>query len=86
MTVRDEREDYRRAYVAEYEAYRAHGLDERAAGVSQVLKESFGHNVEPVVEPVAEPVLERADVEAAPETAVPRKPGRPRKPVQDPES
>lgn len=86
MSYRDEAADYTAALIDEFDSYIRANRTEDAAQVAAVLRER-GVEVEAAKETaVGSPSLERADVEAAPETAVPRKPGRPRKPVEDPES
>lgn len=75
MAIRDEAQDFLNAYRAEYEAYAAAGLTDRAAAVADVLA-SLGH---PVSAPV-EFAVETAPLETATDTPVPpRRRGRPRK-------
>ena len=81
MTVRDEAADYRRAYQAEYEAYKANGLEERAAAVAEVLR-GFDRP-EPLM--VKETVVEERLPERAVEEA-PKRRGRPPKAAQPSES
>lgn len=72
--TRDIEGDYRRAYIAEYEAYTAAGRTKDAAAIARLLKDHYGHDVKGS--------KERAD-EAAPEQAVeeaPQKRGRPKLP------
>ncbi len=88
MSDRDEAADYKAALLDEYDSYTRAGRTEEAALVAAVLRKRHGHGHEaegrPAEETVVEsPPLERADIEPAPETAVPRKPGRPRKPIED---
>ncbi len=75
MSVRDEAADFKAAYLAEYAAYRAVGLDDRAEAVAAVLR-TLGHDVKQATKEaaVAEPAPERA-VEEPPR----RRPGRPKK-------
>lgn len=83
MTARDEAADYRRAYLAEYEAYKANCLGERAAAVADVLRSLGCDPDKPVV------VKESAQGEPLPERAVeeaPKRRGRPHKTVAEPES
>ena len=74
--VRNEAEDYLRAYRAEYEAYRAAGLEERAAAVAAVLR-NLGDNIEPVAP--RETVVDHSPVERAVEEPAVRRRGRPPK-------
>lgn len=85
MSDRDEAADYTAALIDEFESYTRANRTEDAALVAAALRDR-GHEVEaqPLKKAPAEsPPLERADIEPAPETAVPRKPGRPRKPTED---
>lgn len=74
--IRDVDADYRTAYIAEYESYKRAGLDEQAENVAQILRDGYGHEVEPkskrqTAKRASAP--ERAD-QKAPEEAVPPKP------------
>jgi len=75
--TRDIEGDYRRAYIAEFEAYTAAGRTKDAAAIAKLLKNHYGHDV-------GSTGRERAD-EAAPERAVEDAPkkrtgGRPKLP------
>lgn len=65
--TRDERDDFLKAHIAEYESYRASGLDERAESVAEVLRTGYGHEVNP---PKAVPAKERAVAPAELEMAI----------------
>lgn len=76
--MRDIDADYRRSYIAEYEAYVQRGNDTAAAKVAQILRDHYGHEVAPDAPKAPKPAeapLERAD-EKAPETVTPAAPKR----------
>ena len=73
--IRDHKKDYTEALLAEYRAYKASGLTDRADEVAEALK-SVGYEVEPP--------LERA-VPEKPETAV-EKPRRRKKATEEVET
>lgn len=61
--------DYKAAYIAEYQGYKTAGREEDAAVVAQILRDSYGHEVEPE--------QERADADRPAEnTAQPPAPAR----------
>lgn len=71
--MRNIRADYKAAYIAEYEAYKTAGRDKDAAVVAGILRDNYGHEVDPA----PEPEQERADAGPAPEnTAQPQAPAR----------
>jgi hypothetical protein len=85
---RDEKSDYKAAYIEEHESMMRAGNKDGAASVAKILKDVYDHDVdakskaEKKAEP--EPPVERAVPEPAetpekPEEPVRRGPGRPRK-------
>lgn len=61
MANRDEFEDFKQAYLAEFKSYLAAGLNDRAAAVAEVLDDEFGVQVDvPVVERAVPGPLETA--------------------------
>lgn len=78
--IRDTQGAYRAALVEEYESYKRAGRRSEAAHVARVLREQYGHDVEPAPEPEApverpEPeVKETAAAAPPPEAAVEPKP------------
>lgn len=47
MEVRDIKADYKAAYIAEYEAHKRAGNEATAAGIADLLREHYGHDVAP---------------------------------------
>lgn len=76
--TRDIEGDYKRAYIAEYEAHQRNGNDVAAADIAAILREHYGHEVDskagkPVAKKAAaKPTRERADAKAPEDTAEPK--------------
>lgn len=76
MSIRNIDDDYRAAYLEEYEAYKRAGRDEEAEAVASILRDQYNHDPsgkKRTAKRAAAP--ERAD-QKAPEEAVPPKPVR----------
>lgn len=73
MQKRDIDADYKAAYIHEYEAYRRAGRSGEAERVAKILREQYGHEVDP--KPSKKVAPERADTKA-PENAAAPKPSR----------
>ncbi|MFE6362971.1 hypothetical protein ACFVP3_23605 [Streptomyces sp. NPDC057806] len=67
--MRDIEGDYKAAYLDEYEGYKAAGRDEDAARVADILRDSYGHDVDAVDEREPTGVVERPET-GEQETAV----------------
>jgi hypothetical protein len=68
MTVRDERADFLRAHIEEYQSYRANGLHDRADAVARVLR-VLGHDVGVKERAIPAPVERAVEGDEAPDVA-----------------
>lgn len=89
MATRDIDGDYKQALLREYEDYLRSGAKSRARAVARVLRDRYGHDVEPAPKSAStaeEAAPERTDAEPAPDRAVDPKPRRRPRKTADSES